>query len=263
MNVVELEYADLKPDLLARTHDGDVDLILVRGWYPAEALAPIVNVLESDDLPVCRMEIPPNRAGLVLGHPLDLCRDLDQYFDDAAAFEPELSALFGAAGDFAARAADLLGRLSGRPAEVMPHGDGRRYLSATVRCLAPGGHIRMHCEDQKLVEPPKQRILELARPRVSSFYLMMSPAEEGGELVLYDLTWSQVTPEHLENGRCDPAAISGRHEAHAYEMRAGDVALFGNGRIHEVSPVRGSRNRWTIGGFFTISKDDERVYYFS
>lgn len=268
LNVVEIDSDELSGcgDLLSRTHDGDVDLIIVHRWFAPDTLAGIVHTLENRDLPVFRMEIPPRRAGLVLGHPLDLTRDLDAYFRDAEAFCPVLRELFAEAeaGDFETRAAELLSSLSGgRPARVMVHGDGRRYLPATIRCLAPGGHIRIHCEDQKLGEPAKQRIREVARPRVSSFYLMMSPPESGGELTLYDLTWSQVDATHLADGRCEPDGIKGRYAKLDYAMAAGDVALFGNGRIHEVQPVAGVRNRWTMGGFFTISRDDENVFYFS
>lgn len=252
-------------DLLSRTHDGDVDLIVVRRWYDPESLTAIVERLETTKLPVFSMDIPPKRSGVVYGHPLDLTRpDLTNYFADAEQFTAMCSQLFSAAGDFETRSAELLAHLSGnRRASVMTHGDGRRYTPATIRCLAPGGHIRIHCEDQKLGEPAKRRIHELARPRVSSFYMMMSPPDAGGELVLYDLTWPQVNASHLKDGRCEPDGIVGRYPSLVYQMAAGDVALFGNGRIHEVRPVMGQRNRWTIGGFFTFSQDDRQVYFFS
>jgi hypothetical protein len=268
LRLVECDFSDLTgdTDLLSRTHHGDVDLILIHGWYDPAALAAIVSKLESrDDHDVFRMEIPPARAGVVLGNALDLTTpDLDQYFAEAPRFSRFCRDLFAEHGDYEARVEDLLTRLAGgRPTSLMTHGDGRRYASATVRCLAPGGHIRLHCEDQKLAEPQKRRIHEIAQPRISSFYLMMSPPASGGELVLYDLTWDQIDDSHLSRNRCDPAKIVGRYNGLAYRMASGDVALFGNGRVHEVRPVGAGPNRWTIGGFFVFSRDGREVYYFN
>jgi hypothetical protein len=41
------------------------------------------------------------------------------------------------------------------------------------------------------------------------------------------------------------------------------MVLFGNGRVHEVTPVGPGTARWTIGGFFVFARDDSAVYFYS
>ena len=41
------------------------------------------------------------------------------------------------------------------------------------------------------------------------------------------------------------------------------MVLFGNGRVHEVTPVAPGGVRWTIGGFFVFDRDDSAVYFYS
>lgn len=267
LRVAALEAEDVGShgDLLSRTHSGDLDLILVRNVYPADFLAARVARIARKELDFPALPIPPSKAAVVLGHPLDLANPpLEDYFEDARQTSECLRTLFADGVDFEERIRGILSALSGgRAARVMEHGDGRTYSPSTVRYLGPGAHIRMHCEDQKLGEPAKRRIHEVAQPHVSSFYMMMLPPRSGGELALYDLTWDQVEESLLEAGRVSPEKVHGRFRAEAYTLDAGDLVLFGNGRIHEVRPVGPDTSRWSIGGFFTFSQDDRTVYYFS
>jgi len=250
--------------LLARTHDGDVDAIIVRGVYEPAYLAGLVDRIIAGDVPFPEFPIPPAGAGLALGGSLDLVTEsLDAHLEDARMTRAALHRLFATGVDFERRSAEILGQLAGLPARVLEHGDGRTYSPATVRFLGPGAGIRMHCEDQKLAEPAKARIAEVARRRVSSFYMMMVPPASGGELLLYDLTWSKVRDEHLEHGRIRPDRVAALHRAERYPLGAGDMVLFGNGRVHEVTPVGPETTRWTIGGFFVFARDDSAVYFYS
>jgi len=250
--------------LLARTHDGDVDAIIVRRVYEPRHLATLVERIIARQVRFPEFPIPPAGAGVVLGGSLDLVRgSLDAHLEDARLTRAALRDLFAGSVDFEQRSAEILGHLAGVPARVLGHGDGRTYSPATVRYLGSGAGIRMHCEDQKLAEPAKARIGEVARPRVSSFYMTMMPAASGGELLLYDLTWDEVRDEHLERGRIRPDRVAALHRAERYPLEAGDMVLFGNGRVHEVTPVGPGSARWTIGGFFVFARDDSAVYFYS
>lgn len=267
LRTVSLHVRDVAAhgDLLSRSHTGDIDLIQVREVYPADHLASLVARIARKEVDFPALPIPGSARAHCLGHSLDLTQvPLDEYFEDALQTRECLRDLFSGA-DFEERVTAILSGLSGgRPARLMEHGDGRIYSPSTVRYLGPGGYIRMHCEDQKLGEPAKQRIWEVAHPHVSSFYLMMLPPRSGGELMLYDLTWSQVE-DHLfdQNGQLSSARVLGRYRAEGYPLAAGDMVFFGNGRIHEVRPVGPDTSRWSVGGFYTISQDDRTVYYFS
>lgn len=262
--VIDAADAPHHAGLLARTHDGDVDAIVVRGVYEPVFLAGLVDRLLAGEVAFPEFPIPPAGAGLALGGSLDLVTDsLDAHLDDARMTRAALQSLFAGGVDFEQRSAEILGCLAGVPARLLEHGDGRTYSPATVRFLGPGAGIRMHCEDQKLNEPAKARIGEVARPRVSSFYMTMAPAVSGGELILYDLTWSEVRDEHLERGRIRPDRVAALHRAERYQLGAGDMVLFGNGRVHEVTPVGSGSFRWTIGGFFVFAHDDSAVYFYS
>lgn len=250
--------------LLARTHDGDIDAIVVRGVYEPAFLALLVERIVNRQVRFPEFPIPPAGAGVVLGGSLDLVPgSLDEHLDDARVTRASLRTLFAGDVDFEARSAEILGHLAGVPARVLEHCDGRTYSPATVRYLGPGAGIRMHCEDQKLAEPAKARIGEVAHPRVSSFYMTMVPAASGGELLLYDLTWDEVRDGHLERGRIRPDSVAAVHRASRFPLGAGDMVLFGNGRVHEVTPVGPGSVRWTIGGFFVFDRDDSAVYFYS
>lgn len=252
------------PGLLARTHDGDVDAIIVRRVYEPAYLAGLVEQIIARRVRFPEFPIPPAGAGVVLGGSLDLVPgSVDEHLEDARLTRSALRELFAGGVDFEERSAEILGHLAGVPARVLEHADGRGYSPATVRYLGPGAGIRMHCEDQKLGEPAKARIAEVARPRVSSFYMTMVPPASGGELLLYDLTWAAVRQEHLERGRIRPDRVASSHRADRHALAAGDMVLFGKGRVHEVTPVGPGTARWTIGGFFVFARDDSAVYFYS
>ena len=250
--------------LLARTHAGDVDAIIVRRVEDPRRLAALVERIVAGAVRFPEYPIPPAGAGVVLGGSLDLVTDsLDDHLDAARRTRAALGELCADGGDFESRAAEILGALAGVPARVLEHGDGRTYSPATIRYLGPGAGIRLHCEDQKLSEPAKARIREAARPHVSSFYMVMVPPASGGDLLLYDLTWDAVQDHHLTRGRIDAARVAATHRAERVPLAAGDMVLFGNGRVHEVTPVGPGTARWTIGGFFVYSRDGSEVLFYS
>lgn len=258
------EVAD-HPDLLPRAHDGDVDLIIVSDLYTPAEMARIVARLEASEIPFPMIELPPDGAGRLYGYVLDLVGDdVEGYLAHAGPFRRNCRALFAPSVDFEERMIAAVEPMAGgRRLEVLRSADGRDYLAVSIRNLRPGGMIVMHCEDQKLVEPAKRRIAEVAVPHVSSFYMALAPALAGGELVLYDLTWDTVQPHQLIHGRCNADVITRECAAYAYEPRAGEMVIFGKGRVHEIRPVGPGSSRWTIGGFFTLGRDGERALYFS
>jgi hypothetical protein len=266
--VVEIGAGDVAahPDLVPRAHDGDVDLIIVSGLYEPDELAPIVECLETarhPPFPV--LELPPDGSGRLYGYVLDLVGDdIEGYLHHAGPFRENCRELFAPAADFEERLIEVVEPMAGgRRLEVLRAVDGRAYLGVSIRNLRPGAFIMMHCEDQKLVEPAKRRIHEVAVPHVSSFYMALAPSQAGGELVLYDLTWDQMTEHHMINGRCNPEVITRECAAYSYVPKPGEMVIFGKGRVHEIRAVGEGSSRWTIGGFFTLSRDGERVLYFS
>ncbi len=265
LHIVRLDAAAVAgyPDLLPRAHDGDVDLIIISGLYEPAELAPIVQRLEAGETPFPMVELPPDGAGRLFGYVLDLVgTDVEGYLEQAGPFRENCRALFSPSADFEERMVEVVEPMAtGRKLEVLRSADDRDYLAVSIRNLRPGGFIWMHCEDQKLVEPAKRRIHEVAVPHVSSFYMALAPAQTGGKLVLYDLTWDTIQERQLIDGRCDPSVITRECAAYSYTPRAGEMVIFGKGRVHEILPVGPGSERWTIGGFFTLSQDGERVLY--
>jgi len=245
-------------DLLRRTHDGDIDAILVQGLYVPEDLRLLVQRLERGEVPFQSMDLPPGKSGRVLGHVLDLARpDLKGYLEDMPAFEAGVGELFDGIPEFEHEFRRLFSLMAGgRRVERLAAADGRPYLPYSFRHLKEGGFVRIHCEDEKLRARSKDRIREVATPHVSSFYLTLAPAATGGELLLHDLRWEDVEPMHLVNGRTCPERVPARCESFSYATQAGDLVIFGRGRVHEVSPVGPGSSRWTAGGFFCAGLDD-------
>ncbi len=249
------------PDGFTAVHRGDLDGFLVRGLLsPAEAQKFNEALVRADVL-------HDNVGGRLVGTSLLGLDDLEPYFEAVEETRRLLRDLF--AFDFEGRLRGVLEALGGgRPADLPTDDSGRTYLPATVRVLdGQGGGYRSHTGNE-FVEAYRSydHLRTIARTTDAlSYFLLTQVPEGGGELVIYDLTWTE-TPAELRGqlmsiGR--DAALE--HCAKAYvDPQPGDLILFNGGRIwHKVADIEGPTPRITVGGFATLSADEASVYYWN
>ncbi|MEQ9319054.1 MAG: 2OG-Fe(II) oxygenase [Polyangiaceae bacterium] len=264
-------------DALWSIYQGDLDLVIVKDAVDPTWMAEAVARAEADRerfpwTPQEDPRRPHDEQMMVLGQTLTPVSgfdiDMAAYHAQAAAFRDALGALFGRAdGGFEAKVSALLARLGGgRPVFSPPSADGAgQYTPATIRKLPPGCQIPVHCGNFFLESPGYAHLrTQVAVRDQLSYFLPMQTPEAGGELLVYDLTWGdEATPKMTGIDMFDPKAIEAwDHEPFAPAV--GELLLFDGGRyFHKVSPVEGSRARWTIGGFVGFTRDHERVVYWS
>jgi hypothetical protein len=194
------------------------------------------------------------------------------YFALASLFEKNGPGFFRF--DLNARVSSVLQQLApGRRLSIPLGPDETPYTPFTFRIMLPGrmgiqthvGNEFMHgsheCSD--LLSQVK------SKTQLSYFILLQKP-EQGGELVLYDLSWDATPPELIRDEAyariplARNALLEGVCHRHRVEMRPGDLLVFDGGRVwHSVEEVRGPAPRITVGGFAAPSLDDTRLHYWN
>lgn len=195
---------------------------------------------------------------------LDQCEgELDGYLARVGPFEAALFAVARGVGlELEAALGALLAALAGARPLTRPRArDGRPYSLFTVRRLPVGGRIPPHAENEQLLRAPYRELGPLLDPTaVLSWYLTLARAEQGGELALYPIAFESLDRAAFRHEHSDAEALVRAAAPRLVSPDAGDLLVFDGGRrVHEVLPVRGTRARWTLGGFVARSRDGDEV----
>jgi hypothetical protein len=193
-----------------------------------------------------------------------ISRKSDAYFQHAAAFEAGCERMFGGPG--VSRIVDAMTAVAGgRPVE-RPHNDaGEPYGLATIRMVSPGGDLLLHCGNAFYA----WRSYDALRPLLDttmqfSFFVVLQAPEGGGGLEVFDADYTDPTTPCTPDGGWDTPAIEGGYPSIVLPAVPGQMILFDGGRyFHKVRPVQGGRNRFTIGGFLSLSKGHDRVLHWA
>jgi hypothetical protein len=127
----------------------------------------------------------------------------------------------------------LRGLAPGLGLKVPKTADGQFYAAVTARVLPDGADIAVHSE--RCDWDAMAHLTTLADlGQQLSFYLVLQAPAAGGELLLYE-------GHSLDNPQVIP-------------LQTGDLVVFdGTRHNHRVTPVEGDTERWTLGGFLTVS----------
>lgn len=146
------------------------------------------------------------------------------------------------------------------------------YMPTTIRCLEPnGGRLNIHTENANisLFAGFFEHLSTIVQVDGHiSYFIMLNPAELGGELNLYDIEWKDAQEKVGENlilKRLDGSeqAID-KLRQRKLTPQAGDMVLFAAGQIwHRVMDIKGAVDRITVGGFLGLSPDEKSIYYWS
>ncbi len=263
------------PDALRELLDGERVGFVLRDVFPRDALAAAVARLERPD---ADLEWTPQQHWDVTSHQFVLLGesltpyadhpdgpDPDHYFAAAERFRRDAARVFGDF-DFEAALVDVMGPLAGgRPVRNARGPDGRGYVPATVRRLPSGTAIPLHCGDFFLETGGYEHlrsVLDLTGQL--SWFVPLQTAEAGGELMVTDLSWHDQDVPRLEEGFWDAPAIHASRECTPVVPGVGDMVVFDGGRwFHHVTPVRGARTRWTVGGFLGFDRNRDVVLYWN
>jgi hypothetical protein len=256
----------LHPDAIGRILRHEIFGVVVRGVFPAEQLARVVARLERE--PAMRVFESHTFRGRTYGRVLRMADEsLDEYFEAARQIGPALEAAFGDGAGYEARLREIVGALGGGRSVSIPTVGGRACAPATVRVLDPGGTVTLHCGNETYAFPALRGLTQVidASGEISTL-LPLSLPEGGGELEVYDVCFGDPLIDELDGRLGRDNAHEGLADRHCLrlELAVGDLALFEEGRYyHRVNEVRGTRSRWTMGGFLAPSRDAQTLHYWS
>lgn len=274
-NFVELDVTELGQyrEGIREICDRKIDGLIVHNFFSQEEISKVVSQLTR------RGPFPGSPFGdvLIYGPALYVSNmDIRQYCDEAVEFRQFCCKLFSGGRDFESRMTEVLGAMSGgRPVEIPTAPDGSPYTPTTIRVLEVGQWMGWHFGNQFVHRTDGYRHLSTLMDLEThlGYFAVLSAAESGGELILYDLPWSDTEwPDTDNSGRYHTGTVGGKpisevmedYDKMSFRPGPGDLVLFDDGRIlHRVSTVEGSRRRITIGGFAALSKDRQKVYYWS
>jgi hypothetical protein len=268
---VDLELvANSYPDGFNQIYQGELEGIVIKGVFSKEEMLKVTqnvkHALENE-----QTVVNPVHYGRLIGNVLIAQgSDTTRYFQEAAAFRKEVNQLFET--EYEARIEGVFSKISGgRTVELPRKSSDEVYTPATVRFVLPGsGGMRVHIGDEFLGDPAYEHLNQIAKTANSlSYFIVIDHAEEGGDLLLYDLPLENLIKAKStfsEAYRQDPQIKESLEKCPKRHVRpgVGDMLIFHGGNVlHAVTDVKGNKDRITVGGFAAISQDDQKIFYWS
>jgi hypothetical protein len=210
------------------------------------------------------------KTGLFLGKSLLAANTLEEYFAVAEKYNRHENEILGFS--FNKRLEDYIKKISDvKSVEIPKNKAGSDYLGNSIRVLSPGkAAFPVHTD--KYVHDISEKSQELntiiSDENIVSFFAVLSNAEKGGQLYLFDYYYRN-TPHsilnELTNGNFAKVQkfVYKRKSIKVY-LEEGDLILFDAGqRWHLVEPIYGKKERVTIGCFSSYNKSKDKIFYWS
>jgi hypothetical protein len=291
------KFPDAIEDIIRGRYQG----LIIHGVFDPETVAELTSRMDRGAAPITRTSFPTpvytdkgglakyralpaertrladqeadDARGYLMGTPMTLERDEQRYFAAAASFRAGCRVLFEGLPDFEERMTEVFGAVAGgRQVRIPPGPGGASYAPATIRVLSEGLEIGIHADSDFIHLPLSRQVAEYADVSSQlSYFVTLRVPEDGGELVVYGLEWSDVQELRTERDSGSPGCQTNKVlslleqcDSMTFKPGPGDLLLFDGGRYyHRVTHIRGPRARITIGGFLVVSTDDRVVYYWS
>jgi len=261
---IDAAHAGQHPDAFDRIRGGDLDGLLVHDVYRPDVLASVVARLERHDPPFVQTWFPAPFRSWFYGRNLNLTHpDLREYFRDTALFHQHLEALFPPSLGIASYLAGLLATLDhGKPFRAPPGpGAGDQYMFTTIRAHLEGGFIPPHCDNEHALRPSYAHLLGLIEPHLMSFVLALTRADDGGALEVFDARFEALASTLMNDDRAEIKIDTDGVDSVSFRLEPGTMIILDSGRfLHRVSPVVGSRTRWTVCSFMARSRARDAMY---
>lgn len=262
-HLLEIDAADAgaHPDAFERLRASAVHGILLRDVYRPDEVAAVGERLLRHDPPFVQSSFPEEFFSWFYGINLNLAHpDLVGYFEEAARFNDQLTALFPAGRGAADYLTGLMQQLDdGRPF-IAPPGirPRQRYMITTLRCHMEGGHIPAHVDNEFALRRSYRHLRNMVEPPILSIVLALAEGEEGGALKIFN--FRQDTAGDFETSGPIDVDLEGL-ESVSFRIPPGSAMIIDSGRyLHEVTPVIGPAPRWTLCSFMALSKDHRAMY---
>jgi hypothetical protein len=265
LNVLEIPAsgAATHPDAFQRLRDGHLQAIVVSNVYSPEVLERVVARLERHDPPFVKTWFPDKFRSWFYGCNLNLAEPaLAGYFEEAARFHAQLRELFDPDEDLADRVGSLLSALDhGRPFRAAPGPrPGQQYMVTTLRAHLEGGYLPPHFDNEQALRPSYGHLSSQVDAHMTSFVLTLQAGEAGGNLEVFDVVCDPAEARPINRDGAARPDIAGL-EPVSFHVPAGSMIVLDSGRyLHRLSPVRGTRKRWTACSFMALARSGDATY---
>ncbi|WP_414621615.1 hypothetical protein [Calothrix sp. CCY 0018] len=250
----DVELASDYPDGIDQIIQGEIDGIVLKKAFSKAEMLEVKQKLQNE-----LNEQEPVVYGTTLGCILMAAdNDIERYFQSADRFREKLKRLFNKS--FEARIEGILSKISGgRKVEVAKKNEQQNYTPATIRFVHPYlGGIGVHKNNDFIDKPYYNHLNKITKlVNALSYFVIIKKAEKGGDLVLYNLSDRQ------------PMTLTKDLNLESYSKTyispdIGDMVVFHGGNIvHQITDVKSDEPRITIGGFLAMSKDEQKILYWS
>lgn len=256
--------ASKSPQILTALRRQEVEGIVVKGVYERAICEKLCAKLESTSHGLIRTDFPAKFAAFFYGINLNLTHpDLREYFVEAPKFRDGLSRLLPGEHDLERKLTRLMSDLdqgTGYAAAPGPQ-PGPTYMFTTIRAHLPGGYIPAHFDDEQATRPSYRHLMQIIQAKLFSFVLAFSQAEAGGALEIFNIRPEKEGQRIAVNDRSAAKPDLDSAEKVVFRLDPGDMIIFSSGRyLHRVTPVTGTRTRWTACSFMAESKSPGQVY---
>ncbi|MEC4895940.1 MAG: 2OG-Fe(II) oxygenase [Oscillatoria sp. PMC 1051.18] len=256
---VKIEVSDLAnyPDGINQIYRGEIDGIHIKQVFTQAEMFLVKQNLDRKKEELSQL-CSQQRYGDLIGAVLTANgSDTTSYFQDAARLRNELTAIFNP--DYESTITAIFRELSGGRQVEVAHKNGNAYSPAQIRFTYPDrGGIGLHKGNEFINLPGFEQLHEIVKLKnCLSYYLVIDKPEQGGELILYDDLPEELTipKQKLDLENC---------QQRRYDPEVGDLIIFHGACIwHAVSEVKGSKIRYSIGGFVGLSQDEEKIHYWA
>jgi hypothetical protein len=256
--------AQQSPHLLTRLRQREIESIVVKEVYDHPTCEALCGELESGNLGLIRTDFPAKFAAFFYGINLNLTHpDLKDYFAEVPKFRAGLSRLLPGERGLEPRLTQLMSGLDqGTSYAAAPGPDaGSSYMFTTIRAHLPGGYIPAHFDDEQAARPSYRHLMQLIQMKLFSFVLAFSKAEGGGALEIFNLKPEKEGQRIAANDRSAAKPDLDAAEKVSFRLDPGDMIIFSSGHyLHRVTPVTGTKTRWTACSFMAESKTPGQVY---
>ena len=262
---------------IPQMYDDQLDVLIVRRAFDDKPLADAGERLDRDDadpgwarpnikMPVEDIQILGTDTPATPTYQAPGGASLDDYLASAERHRQAGQGVFDAGFHAAAAITRVIEKFSGgRPVEIARADDGRQYVPFTVRRLVHGKQIGLHHDYHYPLALYTQLAPTLDTRTLISYVAILRRPAAGGELCVYAVTPDTPNPPKMPNGfMWDLDAVERGYDSKQFTLDVGDFFLLASGRcLHRIAPIQGDRARVSMGGFLALSKDRDRVYFWS
>ena len=265
LRVIEIDASEATahPDAFGRIRSGVLQAVIVNRVYEPEVLAAAIEMLERNQPGFLQTWFPEKFRSWFFGRNLNLAEPgLAGYFEEAARFREALESLFPPGHGLEERVGGILSSLDNGRAFVAPPGPnlGERYLFTTLRAHQEGGYIPPHFDNEQALRPSYGHLRSIVELHMTSFVLTLDRAGEGGALEVFDIRCNPEDAVPISRDGATKPDIAGMTPV-AFRIPPGAMIILDSGRyLHRLTPVEGSRKRWTACSFMALSRQRDAMY---